>query len=122
MIDQTLVVDKILSELKAAKIATSTVEKEIEIAAGYLWKVKKGRKHLSEDKLKLLQDYHEKNCTTKIKAIKPVILNLPAPKKIITEPQEPKIIDITTTPVKKGSLASFLGPRPNLVKFSKKIR
>lgn len=122
MIDQTLVVDKILRELKDTKIATSTVEKEIDIAAGYLWKVKKGRKHLSEDKLKLLQDYHEKHCKHTIKAIKPVILNLPSPQKNITSIQAPMIIDITTTPVKKGSLASFLGPRPKVESSYKRVK
>ncbi len=122
MIDQTLVVDKILSELKAAKIATSTVEKEIGVAAGYLWKVKKGRKHLLPENLKLLQDYRDKYCAPKTESIKPVLITIPPPHKNITATQTPRTIDITTTPVKKGSLASFLGPRPNLVKFSKKIR
>lgn len=58
-IDQPLLVDKILKELKDVRIPASTVEKELGIAAGYLWKVKDGRKRLSEETLAKLTTYYE---------------------------------------------------------------
>lgn len=113
MIDQTILVSKILKDLNFSGIATSTIEKELPIASGYLYKVKMGIKTLGEEKLKELQDYHAK----KIKKDKEVVIKIPS--KNVSQPaikkEEPKV-------EKKLSLASYLGPRPNMVKFSKKIR
>jgi len=72
---------QILKELKDIKIPVSSVEKEIGVGSGYLWKVKEGIKPLNDDKLKLLVDLRDKKCKPKVlpkKEIKKVV-----PKEII---------------------------------------
>ena len=55
----------ILKELKAVKVPTCIVEKEIGVGSGYLWKVKEGIKPLNDDKLKLLVAIRDKKCNQK---------------------------------------------------------
>lgn len=120
MIDQTIVVTKILNELNKADFSTATVEREIGIASGYLWKVKKGKKTLGEDKLKSLQEYHANNCKKVVRQA-PVIIYALA-KKENNQPVAQKVIEIKASPEKRVSLASYLGQRPKLEKFHKKIK
>jgi hypothetical protein len=91
MIDQTIIVTQILKELNNVSIPTSTVEKDLSIAPGYLWKVKKGKKTLGEDKMKLLEEYHAKNCK-KVKHVAPVIIH--TPKKKSEQPKPGSLADM----------------------------
>jgi hypothetical protein len=112
MIDQTIIVTQILKELNNVSIPTSTVEKDLSIAPGYLWKVKKGKKTLGEDKMKLLEEYHAKNCK-KVKHVAPVIIH--TPKKNLLPTKNMPFVEIQVTEPKKkseqpkpGSLADMM--------------
>lgn len=111
MIDQTILVEKILKELNFAGIATSTVERELPISSGYLYKAKMGIKTLAPDTMKKLQDYH----ASKIKKEQAPVIKIPP--QPVYKKAEPK-----SSTEKKVSLASYLGPRPKIEKFYKKIR
>lgn len=105
MIDQTLIVTQMLKELNYSSIPTSTIEKEIGIASGYLWKVKKGRKHLGEDKMKLLEEYHAKHCNKVVHKSPVTIISTP---KKENKPVSAKIIEIKSKESKPGSLADMM--------------
>lgn len=94
-----------LKELNYSSIPTSTIEKEIGIAAGYLWKVKKGRKHLGEDKMKLLEEYHAKHCKKVVHKSPVTIISMP---KKESKSVPAKIIEIKSKELKPGSLADMI--------------
>lgn len=109
MIDQPLLVTGILKELNNVGFSTYSIETALGFSHGYLGKVKKGDKTLGEDKLKLLTDYHAKNCK-KVVHQAPVIIHTPAKKNIIPE-KELKVTDIkskSTKEAKLGSLADMM--------------
>jgi hypothetical protein len=112
MIDQTIVEKQLLKELNNVGIPTSQVEREIPIASGYLYKVKIGDKTLGEDKMKLLEEYHAKNCK-KVKHVAPVIIH--TPKKNLLPTKNMPFVEIQVSEPKKkseqpkpGSLADMM--------------
>ncbi len=112
MIDQQLEVGKILTELKNVGFPTSKVEKELPISSGYLYKVKRGTKFMTEEKLEELRAYHLKHCK-KVVHQSPVIIH--TPKKNLLPTKNMPFVEIKVTEPKKkaaepkpGSLSDMM--------------
>ncbi len=110
MIDQTIVVKQLLRELNNVSIPTSRVERELPISSGYLYKVTIGKKTLSEEMMKALEEYHAKNCKKVVHRSPVVIIHTPESKR--PPALKPKITipikESAKKEVKPGSLADMM--------------
>lgn len=95
------------------KICTSTVEGDLKLSAGYLWKIKDGRKEPSDQLVENLVAYRDKKLS---KTVKPKEV---VKKKVIVKVTAPKKISVVTPIVpapskKKPELSAYMQTRQRM--------